>query len=249
MILTRKKDSDLFILSNLDDKTLFNFCISNPKDEYLKKLCADESFWMNRLKNNFPDFKLENKNKSRTWKQTYLALVYYSNKYFPDKRLRKLSKGGMKNIDLIQFFIQKGANKWNWGMYGAARGGHKDLVDFFIEKGANKWSRGMEGAARGGHRDLVDFFIEKGAGDWDFGMKEAARGGNKDLIQFFIQKGADYWNSGMLGAARGGHKDLVEFFIEKGADKWNWGMSEAAEGGHKDLVDFFTEKQKIEDLE
>jgi len=50
--ITGKKDIDLIILSNLDDKTLFNFCISNPKDEYLKKLCGDESFWRNRLKIN-----------------------------------------------------------------------------------------------------------------------------------------------------------------------------------------------------
>jgi len=244
MILTRKKDSDLFILSNLDDKTLFNFCISNPKDEYLKKLCADESFWMNRLKNNFPDFKLENKNKSRTWKQTYLALVYYSNKYFPDKRLRKLSKGGMKNIDLIQFFIQKGANKWNWGMYGAARGGHKDLVQFFIENGANNWNRGMYFAARGGHKDLVDFFIEKDADEWNLGMEGAARGGHRGLVDFFIEKGANEWNFGMIYAARGGQRDLVQFFIEKGAKEWKWGMHGAAEGGHKDLVDFFQQKLK-----
>jgi len=156
--LTEKKDVDLIILSKLDDKSLFSFCISNPKDEYLKKLCGDESFWRNRLKNNFPDFKTTEK---RNWKQTYLALVYYSNKYLPDKAIEELAKGGMKNIDLINFFIQKGAKRWNLGMFEAARGGHRDLVQFFIEKGADSWDNGMFYAARGGHKDLVDFFQQK----------------------------------------------------------------------------------------
>jgi len=184
MILTRKKDVDLIILSNLDDKTLFNFCISNPKDEYLKKLCGDESFWRNRLKNNFPKFKTE---KKRNWKQTYLALVYYSNEYEDaNEAMIKVSEKGDK--DLVKFFIQKGANDWDFGMEGAAEGGYRDLVDFFIEKGADNWNWGMNGAARGGHRDLVQFFIEKGADSWDNGMFYAARGGHKDLVDFFQQK-------------------------------------------------------------
>ena len=34
----------------------------------------------------------------------------------------------------VEFFIEKGANDWNWGMKSAARGvckQNKDLVDFF----------------------------------------------------------------------------------------------------------------------
>jgi len=243
MFLTKYKDTDLIILSNLDDKSLFNFCISNPKDNYLKKLCGDESFWRNKLKNKFPEFKLENKSKTRTWKQTYLALDYYS-KYFPYKAMKKLAKGGMKNIDLIHFFIEKGANNWVLGMYGAAGGGHRDLVQFFIEKGANHWNSGMyrAAAAEGGHRNLVEFFIEKGANDWNLGMYGAARGGHRDLVEFFIEKGANDWNMGMRGAAEGGHRNLVDFFIEKGADDWDHGMRRAAEGEHRDLVHFFEQK-------
>ena len=76
----------------------------------------------------------------------------------------------------------------NKGMHGAAKGGHKDLVDFFIEKGANDWNSGMRGAANGGHKDLVDFFIKKGANDWNSGMYAAANGCHKDLVEFFKNK-------------------------------------------------------------
>jgi len=256
--LTGNKDIDLIILSNLDDKSLFNFSISNPKDEYLKKLCGDEFFWMNRLKNKFPEFKQE-KSQMRSWKQTYLALVY-SNKHLPNA-MKKLAKYGMKNIDLIDFFIQKSVNDSNFdhkyllnldfehkyllnlGMEKAASGGHRDLVQFFIEKGADNWNDGMMSAAKGGDKDLVNFFIEKGADYyWNFGMLRAARGGHRDLVQFFIEKGADHWDWGMLSAAEGGHRDLVQFFIQKGANEWNFGMYRAARGGHRDLVEFFIEK-------
>jgi len=48
-------------------------------------------------------------------------------------------------------------------MMGAALGGHLELVEFFIEMGANDWNSGMTGAARGRHKELVKFFISKGA--------------------------------------------------------------------------------------
>lgn len=46
-------------------------------------------------------------------------------------------------------------------MCNAARGGHKDLVEFFISKGANNWDWGMLEADKGGHKDLIKFFRQK----------------------------------------------------------------------------------------
>ena len=107
--------------------------------------------------------------------------------------------------------------KLNEGLCEVAKGGHKHLVDFFISKGANDWNWGMQGAAQGGHRDLVELFVAKGASNWNEGMRSAAFGGHKDLVEFFVAKGANHWNWSMQGAAFGGHKDLVDFFISKGA--------------------------------
>ena len=50
----------------------------------------------------------------------------------------------------------------------AAKGGHRELVDFFISKGANDWNWAMAYATKGGHQELVDLFISKGANDWDW---------------------------------------------------------------------------------
>ena len=65
-------------------------------------------------------------------------------------------------------------DKYNEAMKYAAQGGSLDLVKFFIDKGAKNWDYGMEGAAQGGSLDLVKFFIDKGAKDWEWGMNGAA---------------------------------------------------------------------------
>ena len=35
---------------------------------------------------------------------------------------------------IVNYAIEKGARDWNWGMCGAAKGGHMDIVEFFNEK-------------------------------------------------------------------------------------------------------------------
>jgi len=140
--LTGNRDADLVILSKLDDKDLFNFCI-DTKNKYVKYICNNNDFWRNRLISKYPEFKINVTN----WKKLYLQSVYYLEKYTLNKALQEATKGGMKNFDLIQLIISQGANYWNVGMYEASLKGHKDLVDFFISKGANDWNWGMKGAA------------------------------------------------------------------------------------------------------
>ena len=204
-VLTGNKDTDLLILGNLDDKSLLNFCLVNQD---ANRLCSIDSFWRNRLVRKYGQESLEFKSPNKTWKQFYLSILkYWTFDDDMDEAMENAAKGGDK--DLVDFFISKGANQWDWGMEGAAEGGHKDLVDFFISKGAYDWDWGMDGAA------LVDFFISKGANNWNDGMHWATLGGHKDLVDLFISKGADDWDSGMYHAARGGHKDLVDFFKQK----------------------------------
>jgi len=115
----------------------------------------------------------------------------------------------LKNKNLNHFF------HWSGGMQGAAIGGHMDIVKFFIEKGAYDWNSGMDRAAKGGHIDIVQFFIEKGADVWSWSMRGAARGGHMDIVQLMIEKGANDWYNGMEWAAWGGHMDIVKLLINK----------------------------------
>ena len=78
---------------------------------------------------------------------------------FKDEGLTDAAEAG--NVELVNYFIGRGADKWEWGLQGAIRGGHKHLVDFFIAKGAHYWKGALQAAKKGGHKDLIEFFASK----------------------------------------------------------------------------------------
>ena len=75
-MISGHKDTDLIILSKMDDETLFSFC--KIENRYVQKLCNDENFWRDRVKEKFGNVK---KNENRNWKNLYLNIVHYRNKY------------------------------------------------------------------------------------------------------------------------------------------------------------------------
>jgi hypothetical protein len=72
-------------------------------------------------------------------------------------------------------YIQYG--EWDMGLREASKNNNWNIVEFFIQKGADDWNRGMRSAAKGGHIHIVEYFIQKGANWWEFGMCGAAKGG------------------------------------------------------------------------
>ena len=62
-MISGHKDTDLIILSKMDYKTLLSFC--KIENRYVQKLCNDENFWRERVKEKFGNIK---KNEHRTWK-------------------------------------------------------------------------------------------------------------------------------------------------------------------------------------
>ena len=73
--LSNVKDVDLKILSELNDKDLFSFCIVN---KYANKLCKDEHFWMNRFLNRFGE---PHKPDYMSWRKYYLQVVKDINEF------------------------------------------------------------------------------------------------------------------------------------------------------------------------
>ena len=125
--------------------------------------------------------------------------------------LRDAMKGAVRGVflDLVRFLVDE-MSLWDWdkGMCWAAEVGCLDLVEYFVARGASEWYWGMRDAVSGGHWDLVEYFVGKGFSNWDWGMSVAARWGNRDLVEYFIARGASNWNRGMRQAAgRGKPKD------------------------------------------
>ena len=148
-------DLDLKIMSDMDDRTLLEFCKTH---RYTKELCNNELFWKKRLNKKYGSF---NKNENRTWKEFYLKIIYYLDKYLSlDDILYHISIEGIKNLDLIRFFLVRGANI-NRGLLGAATAGHKNLVNFFVNNGANDLFAGYLVASLSGNEEIAQYLLDQ----------------------------------------------------------------------------------------
>ena len=106
-----KKDELFEILNKLDDKDLLNFCSINRK---YQEICQNEDFWRNRFFSKYGNQYGFYKPKNRTWRNLYLTLVYYENKYRFSQQLPLddyVRKGQLydeifkKDEDLIPIFM------------------------------------------------------------------------------------------------------------------------------------------------
>jgi hypothetical protein len=70
---TQLRDTDLQILSDLDDKSLFNICLTN---KYLNNMCKNEDFWRNRFTQKFTKEPLNIKPNNETWRHFYMRRIY-----------------------------------------------------------------------------------------------------------------------------------------------------------------------------
>lgn len=97
-LLTHIKDLDHELMLRMEDESLLNFC--KIENKYVYQLCNDENFWRNRTMKQFGTiFKIPN----RKWKDFYLKLVYYKNKYTIFETVDKLNSNE-KMYDIYNYF-------------------------------------------------------------------------------------------------------------------------------------------------
>ena len=99
-----------------------------------------------------------------------------------DSQLLRAAKGGY--IDVIELLIRKGANDWNYGLYGACRGGSIEAAKLMIRRGANQWTVGFWCACCGGSLELVKLMIEMGADRWDVGWHGAKEWRQQHIVEY-----------------------------------------------------------------
>ncbi len=122
---------DYLVLNKLQINTIIS--LLNYGD-YFTPICTDDYFWYTVANYHFPGVVPTS---GTTWFQL-IEILTSDEINDVSIGLNRSAKSG--NISLVEYFIDKGANNWNWGMEGAA---HKDLVEFFISKGANNWNWAM----------------------------------------------------------------------------------------------------------
>ena len=114
----------------------------------------------------------------------------------------------------------------NGGLWAAAEGNHIDLIEYFINLGADDMNRGLVGADAAGNKDLVEYFINLGADDFGKALVSASAFGHFDLVKYFLTKnlnhdptsrmsnkpGSDLKISLAISQAKlGGYDDIVDY--------------------------------------
>ena len=182
-------------------------------------------------------------------------------------------------LDLVKYFLKKGANNINEVAYDASRFDHLNVVEYAFDHGADNYLTCAKIAALNGNDNVVKYLMKYVEDDAETIASAAAKGnhlkividalknqpigiventaltfalyGYLDSLEYLV---ANYGVSnfrmiGMFGAI-GGHKNVVDYAIENGAKNYVEMAREAAQYGHKELLLYLlTFIHKIEDLE
>ena len=258
-MLTGFRDTDLLIMNQLNDRDLLSYCQTDKIG-----VCKNEDFWRNRFIKIHGEEAAKFKNKDRSWKDYYLAVIYYREKYTDSKAVEEAAR--KDHMDLFLFFSQFLKDRErviaaissenikyinliknmdidqqaaNWGLLYAAKHNDEELIRFFLKKGARSDIIYI-GYLQGKNKENTK--IARTHVEVNDGLSAAVRGRNLKLIKYFIKKGADDWNAALNSAVTIGDIDLIKLFISKGTKRWNDGLFGAAQSGNKELIDFFVDK-------
>ena len=194
------KDVSRYMLKNLSDRDVLNFCITNRKN---KEIC-NEDFFYQLLRERYPD-SLKYKEADLTYKKYYLSVIGYvdllKRKYGFD--YKKYNIGNPEN----QYKLFKDVHKR-----------YENVGEFYLNKGY------LLDAAKLGELAIAKYAIENkkiSKSDQEWAMRIAASDGHLDIIKYLEGKGIDIFHLGeapLINAIKNGRLDIIEYLIEKGAD-------------------------------
>ncbi len=262
-MLTGLRDTELLVMNELNDRDLLNYC---QTDKY--KICQNEDFWRNRFIKVHGEKAAQFKNLNRSWKDYYLAVIYYTDKYTNERATIETAK--KEYMDLFLYFsqyvqewikthaiIQSGNIKYlnlikdqnilsrvllNDGLQMAAKNGNQEAIDFFIKRGAIPDFK-LYGILEGDNQKLIDEIINNDPGlNLNEALSSAIKGRNIKLIEYFIKRGANDFEKALETAVSIGDENLINLFIDKGAKNWNKALYAAIVNGNNKLIDFFLKK-------
>jgi ankyrin repeat protein len=145
-----------------------------------------------------------------------------------DEKIEKIWEIGLRNavradrLDLIQYFLNKGAKNISEGYGIAVFFNNLDLMKFFESLNENiDYNEALIFAAHANHMSLVKYLIEeRGATNYNFALSKT---NNWNIIEYLInEKGADDFNEALgFAGNKENWRDLVDYYIEKGANDFN----------------------------
>lgn len=184
--------------------------------------CLNADFWK---------FLPEKDNKSR--------YEYLSNTY-RNQGLLDAARNG--SIELTNYFLFKGANKYGSAMVEASKHGHTSIVKLMIDLDSRKSSMthkdykvALDNAVENANSEMISILLQNGANSSN-AIVISARKGFISYVEFFYNLGQGLSETALLEAAKYNHREIVNFLILKGVDPI-FAFKGACEGGHKEIID------------
>lgn len=257
--LTGSKETDLIVLSKLNDEDLLIACQTNKA---INKACKNESFWKSRFISTFDkkfstqsiyNYPSKYKKNSETWRNFYLKFVAYTSKYRLANSLLRIAafKG---EISLVVYALNEPKTKidvYNGSpLITAAEGGYDDIIKYLINNGANINSNFLNWICGYGSLNIVKFVIEKKIDitlDDNYNIRIAANSGRFDIVEQLIKAGAGIHSKNdeiLSHASRHGNMKMIKYLLDNGADINRIGgginkpLTDAIKGGKKEIVKY-----------
>lgn len=142
------------------------------------------------------------------------------------------------NVQLVQEFVQRGADDFNSASHIAFQFGFQDIITWLTKRQHLNINMAMIGACAGGHTNWVLDMINCGANRFDAGMRAACQGGHRDCFEIMVHRGATHWNTALSTSARYGRLDMVQRAIELGADNFRLAMQNASFSKQLHVVEY-----------
>ena len=175
--LSGSLDTDEVITKFLCETDFISLYQASPHLSLFKR----ELFWRRRLQQRHGEVPHP---KTKTWKKYSLQIGYYNwnaQDWFSILGITDTLKSRFK--DTLKDFFSPKSRIWKSGLIAATKKQDLDLIEFFIWKGADCWDEGLLEAVEKKNTKLVDFYIEKGADNFTEAIALALRKQFHDLAE------------------------------------------------------------------
>lgn len=134
------------------------------------------------------------------------------------------------DMSFVQLLIDRGATKWNNGLYCACIGGHIGIAKLMISCGATNFNGGLVNACQNGNIQIIDILVEKELNsspvdkrllNLNNALTIAIRTQNLTAIKYLIDRGATNFEFVSHYLCESYCNDIYKFLISIGITKCN----------------------------
>ena len=226
------KDVYEYISNFADDKTLINMILANSK------VFDNEKFYEKVIRKRYPLLMEYLYNK--TWKFLYLDMVRMLSKVEEEYQIPYIPTKGYSPGMIL---VSRKKDVYDTALYCAAAGGNIDLIDYFIKKGATKLDDALINGCKYADLRTVEHLIDKGAEDYHTLIYTAASLEKIDIMQFLldyleIHDLNSFGRRALYEAISHGHINAVKFLVENGMRILESNIENAEDHGKYDIAEY-----------